>query len=108
MNKNVHDFVELIERNKGVNTKEEMISIVTQTIAMVRDGRAVFHTNFFTVVFCYSKNSSFSNVVLSLSKLTPIRDKIAISCMLREIHEFSSHAIRHGLYIKNRKRLFCP
>ena len=42
------------------------------------------------------------------SKFTPIRDKIAISCMLREIHEFSSHAIRHGLYIKNRKRLFCP
>lgn len=69
MNKNVHDFVELIERNKGINTKEEMISIVTQNIAMVRDGRAVFHTNFFAVVFCYSKNSSFSNVVLSLSKL---------------------------------------
>ena len=41
-------------------------------------------------------------------KDTPIRDKIAISCMLRQIHEFSSHAIRHGLYIKNRKRLFCP
>ena len=40
--------------------------------------------------------------------VTPIRDKIAISCMLRQIHEFSSHAIRHGLYIKNRKRLFCP
>ena len=44
----------------------------------------------------------------SLQSFTPIRDKIAISCMLREIHEFSSHAIRHGLYIKNRKRLFCP
>ena len=41
-------------------------------------------------------------------KYTPIRDKIAISCMLRQIHESSSHAIRHGLYIKNRKRLFCP
>ena len=39
---------------------------------------------------------------------TPIRDKIAISCMLRQIPEFSSHAIRHGLYIKNRKRFFCP
>ena len=39
---------------------------------------------------------------------TPIRDKIAISCMWRQIHEFSSHAIRHELYIKNRKRLFCP
>ena len=34
---------------------------------------------------------------------TPIRDKIAISCMWRQIREFSSHAIRHGLYIKNRK-----
>ena len=41
-------------------------------------------------------------------QLTPIRDKIAISCMLRQIPEFSSHAIRHGLYIKNRKRFFCP
>ena len=39
---------------------------------------------------------------LSHELYTPIRDKIAISCMLREIHEFSSHAIRHGLYIKNR------
>ena len=29
---------------------------------------------------------------------TPIRDKIAISCMLRQIREFSSRAIRHGLY----------
>ena len=45
---------------------------------------------------------------LARADATPIRDKIAISCMLREIHEFSSHAIRHGLYIKNRKRLFCP
>ena len=44
----------------------------------------------------------------AIAKFTPIRDKIAISCMLRQIHEFSSHAIRHGLYIKNRKRLFCP
>ena len=39
--------------------------------------------------------------------LTPIRDKIAISCMLIQIREFSSHAITHELYIKNRKRLFC-
>ena len=39
--------------------------------------------------------------------LTPVRDKIAISCMLIQIREFSSHAITHELYIKNRKRLFC-
>ena len=38
---------------------------------------------------------------------TPVRDKIAISSMLIQIREFSSHAITHELYIKNRKRLFC-
>ena len=47
-------------------------------------------------------------MLIACERHTPIRDKIAISCMLRQIHEFSSHAIRYGLYIKNRKRLFCP
>ena len=47
-----------------------------------------------------------TNVRPMVQSLTPIRDKIAISCMLRQIHEFSSHAIRHGLYIKNQKRFF--
>ncbi|MBR5276310.1 MAG: hypothetical protein IKU35_04130 [Bacteroidaceae bacterium] len=69
MNTLVHEFVELIESNKNINTKEEMIKTVCDKFAMVKDGKAVYHTNFFAVVFCYSKNSSFSNVVLSLSKL---------------------------------------
>lgn len=69
MNTLVHEFVELIENNKSINTKEEMIKTVCDKFAMVKDGKAVYHTNFFAVVFCYSKNSSFSNVVLSLSKL---------------------------------------
>ena len=58
--------------------------------------------------YLQQKASCSNAYIVFFSKLTPIRDKIAISCMLREIHEFSSHAIRHGLYIKNRKRLFCP
>ena len=69
MNTLVHEFVELIESNKNINTKEEMIKTVCDKFAMVKDGKAVYHTNFFAVVFCYSKNNSFSNVVLSLSKL---------------------------------------
>ena len=69
MNTLVHEFVELIENNKSINTKEEMIKTVCSNFAMVKDGRAVYHTDFFAVVFCYSKNNSFSNVVLSLSKL---------------------------------------
>ncbi len=69
MNTTVHQFIQFVENNKDINTKEEMIENVCKHFAMIKDGRAVYHTNFFAVVFCYSKNNSFSNVVLSLSKL---------------------------------------
>ena len=69
MNQLVHKFVQIIEDNKGINAKERMIEIVGNSFDLVKDGRAIYHTDFFAVVFCYSKNSSFSNVVLSLSKL---------------------------------------
>ena len=69
MNQLVHKFVELVEKNKEINTKDEMIEVVCNNFPMVKDGRALYHTDFFAVVFCYSKNNSFSNVVLSLSKL---------------------------------------
>ena len=69
MNGNVHKFVDFIERNKAVNTKEQMIELVCNNFTMVKDGKALYHTDFFAVVFCYSKNNSFSNAVLSLSKL---------------------------------------
>ena len=59
-------------------------------------------------IFIYRTDIDLSRRVNVDVRNTPIRDKIAISCMLRQIHESSSHAIRHGLYIKNRKRLFCP
>ncbi len=69
MNPIVNTFVRLIEDNKHINTKEGLISIVSNKFSMVKDGRAVYHTDFFAVVFCYSKNNYFPNVVLSLSKL---------------------------------------
>lgn len=69
MNQLVHKFVQIIEDNKGINAKEGMIEIVGSSFDLVKDGRAIYHTDFFAVVFCYSKNSSFPNVVLSLSKL---------------------------------------
>lgn len=69
MNQIIKQFVQLVENNEELNTKEEMIEAVCKNFAMVKDGRALYHTDFFAVVFCYSKNNSFSNVVLSLSKL---------------------------------------
>lgn len=69
MNPLVHRFVRLIKDSNDINTKEEMMEKVANSFPLVKDGRALYHTDFFAVVFCYSKNKSFSNVVLSLSKL---------------------------------------
>lgn len=69
MEPSVHEFVKFVEVNKHISTKNEMIAAVSSRFAMARDGRALFHTDSFAVVFCYSKNSAFSNAVLSLSKL---------------------------------------
>lgn len=51
MNQFVHNFVRIIENNKEVNTKEEMIDIVCRKFAMVKDGRAVYHSDFFCSSF---------------------------------------------------------
>ena len=69
MNQQVHSFIQLITDNKHINTKHEIINIVGSKFRLVKDGRALYHTDDFAAVFCYSKNGSFSNVVLSLSKL---------------------------------------
>ncbi|WP_410063899.1 hypothetical protein [Alistipes putredinis] len=53
MNQIVQDFVKFVENHKEINTKEEMIEIVRKRFALVKDGRAVYHTDFFAVVFCY-------------------------------------------------------
>ncbi len=45
MNEIVHDFVKLVESNKGVNTKEEMIKIVGKNFHVVNDGRAAEHNS---------------------------------------------------------------
>ena len=69
MNNFVHEFIDFIILHRHINTKEEMIDITTSRFHLVKDGRALYRTDFFAVVFCYTKNGSFSNVVLSLSKL---------------------------------------
>lgn len=69
MNEIVRDFIDTIVRNVAIETKEELITAVMKRFPMVKDGRSLYHTESFAVVFCYSKNNAFSNVVISLSKL---------------------------------------
>lgn len=69
MNTTVTDFVKFILHNKELNTKPSVIDAACKEFPLVKDGRALYHTDSFAVVFCYSKNKTFSNVILSLSKL---------------------------------------
>lgn len=69
MNQTVHSFVELIEKYSFLNTKDDVINLIRKNFNLIKDGRALYYTDFFAVVFCYSKNRAFSNVFLSLSKL---------------------------------------
>lgn len=70
MNDEIRRFVRLITDTKtDINTREEMRAAIEARFRLVKDGRALYHTDSFAFVISYSKNKSFSNVVLSLSKL---------------------------------------
>lgn len=69
MNQQVHDFVNFICDNNALNTKEELIALAQERFNLTQDGKALYRNDYFCCRFCYSKNKSFSNVVLSLSRL---------------------------------------
>lgn len=69
MNHQVHDFVNFICDNNALNTKEELIALAQERFNLTQDGKALYRNDYFCCRFCYSKNKSFSNVVLSLSRL---------------------------------------
>lgn len=55
MNSSVNDFVSLVVNNHAIDTKDEMIAAVCRNFPMVKDGRALYHTDYFAVVFYYTK-----------------------------------------------------
>lgn len=69
MNQQVHDFIDFVCDNNALNTKEELISLAKERFDLTQDGKALYRNDYFCCRFCYSKNKSFSNVVLSLSRL---------------------------------------
>lgn len=69
MNQQVHDFIDFVCDNNALNTKEELIALAKERFDLTQDGKALYRNDYFCCRFCYSKNKSFSNVVLSLSRL---------------------------------------
>lgn len=68
MNTEVQRFVDFIEAHKDISNKEMMCDLCQSTFNLTLD-RKVYHNDYFSVRFSYSKNGSFSNTVLSLSAL---------------------------------------
>ena len=62
------NFLSFLEKNREVNNKDELIARVRDTFELIQDG-IVFHSDAFALRFCYSRKGTFSNTVLSLSKL---------------------------------------
>lgn len=68
MNQIITNFVEYVKTGMPKHNKEAAQQETQRIFRMTKDGK-VYYTNHFAVRFCYSKNDSFSNTVLALSKL---------------------------------------
>lgn len=66
--KEIVDFVNFVKSYDGIGNKERLISIVEDSYKLTKD-RKVYYCSTFAVRFSYSRSGSFSNTVLSLSKL---------------------------------------
>lgn len=69
MDKVVHDFIQLVLRNKELNKKDDMIRAVEQCFCLNKTGALYRHNDSFAVAFAYCKYDSFPNVVSSLKTL---------------------------------------
>lgn len=68
MNPIVHNFVKYVKNGMPKHNKQAAQQEAQRVFNLTRDGK-VYYTKYFAVRFCYSKNGSFSNTVLALSKL---------------------------------------
>lgn len=68
MNPEIDEFVKFAKTGMPQHNKQEAINATKERFGLIRD-RSVYFCNAFAVRFCYSKNGSFNNVVLSLSQL---------------------------------------
>ena len=77
----ISNVVNEIESVDELNSKQAYIDQLQSIYNLTKD-RSVYYTNSFSVRFCYSKNGSFSNTVLSLSELKKYDDLpfIAVLC----------------------------
>jgi hypothetical protein len=81
MNRHIEKFVKFIKDHDGIGDKKRLINLVTNEFKLIKDGK-IYYTEYFAVRFCYSASGSFSNTVLSLSKLQKYDSIPFIVCLV--------------------------
>ena len=68
MNQECHTFMAFLEEQSSTNSKADLTEKAADKFHLIKDGK-IFHNDSFAVRFSFSKNGSFSNTVMALSKL---------------------------------------
>jgi len=79
----IREFIKFISYNDGIGNKQSLIQKVTTEFDLIKD-RTLYYCDEFAVRFSYSSNSSFSNTVLSLSKLQKFDDIPVLVCLVTQ------------------------
>ena len=79
----VNEFISFIKSYDGIGNKVKLTRLSTIEFGLVKD-RSVYYCDSFAVRFSYSSNGSFSNTVLSLSKLQKFDNIPLIVCLVTE------------------------
>jgi len=78
---NLKEFIKFVSDNDGIGNKQSLVHKVTSQFDLVKD-RTLYYCDSFAVRFSFSSNSSFSNTVLSLSKLQKYDDIPVLVCLV--------------------------
>ena len=81
--KKIKEFIKFISDNDGIGNKQSLIQKVTAEFKLIKD-RTLYYCDEFAVRFSYSSNSSFSNTVLSLSKLQKFDNIPVLVCLVTQ------------------------
>ncbi|MBU0489358.1 MAG: hypothetical protein KKA07_11430 [Bacteroidetes bacterium] len=79
----IDDFVAFIKANDGIGNKSKLSTLAIKKFNFIKD-RTVFYTDSFAVRFSFSSSGSFSNTVLSLSKLQKFDHIPFLICLITE------------------------
>lgn len=81
MKEALNQLFEFIHNHDGINNKSLLSNLTVSHFSLIKDG-AVYYNSFFAIRFCTARTNSFSNTVLSLSRLIKYDHMPFIVCIV--------------------------